>query len=113
MSAASPTRPGAGDSLTPTPADLLRARLHEVTQRVAALQAEHDQLVSDPDAIQEDRDAAALVLDHVRHELANTRDALDRLDNGSYGQCSRCGDAIATERLAAIADVTTCVSCAG
>ena len=115
MSAASPTRHDAGKSSAHAAdtADQLRATLHEVTQRVAALQAEHDQLVADSDVIQEDRDAAAVMLEHARRELATTRDALARLDDGSYGRCTRCGNDIGAERLAAIANVTTCVRCAG
>lgn len=120
MSAASSSRHDAGDPSTGPSTDpstgaaeQLRATLHEVTQRVAALQAEHDQLMGDPDAIQEDRDATALVLEHARRELATTREALARLDDGSYGRCTRCGNDIGAERLAAIANVTTCVQCAG
>lgn len=37
--------------------------------------------------------------------------ALERLDEGSYGWCERCGDAIPVERLAAFPSATLCVKC--
>ncbi|QSB17200.1 TraR/DksA C4-type zinc finger protein [Natronosporangium hydrolyticum] len=37
--------------------------------------------------------------------------ALERLDEGSYGWCERCGDAIPVERLAAFPSATRCVTC--
>jgi DnaK suppressor protein len=37
--------------------------------------------------------------------------ALERLDEGSYGWCERCGDPIPVERLAAFPSATLCVSC--
>ena len=38
-------------------------------------------------------------------------DALGRLDAGTYGACTRCGDAIPAERLDAVPYATLCVSC--
>ena len=37
--------------------------------------------------------------------------ALERLDEGNYGWCERCGNAIPVERLAAFPSATLCVSC--
>jgi DnaK suppressor protein len=37
--------------------------------------------------------------------------ALDRLDDGSYGWCERCGNPIPVERLAAFPSATLCVTC--
>lgn len=37
--------------------------------------------------------------------------ALERLDEGSYGWCERCGDPIPVERLAAFPSATLCVKC--
>jgi RNA polymerase-binding transcription factor DksA len=92
---------------------MLREQLARATEQLAALQTEYDQLLADPDVIQEDRDATALLLEHARRQEAAARDAVSRLDDGSYGRCARCGDDIAPERLAALVDVTTCVRCAG
>lgn len=37
--------------------------------------------------------------------------ALGRIDDGTYGSCERCGQAIPQERLAAVPYATLCVSC--
>jgi RNA polymerase-binding transcription factor DksA len=37
--------------------------------------------------------------------------ALERLDQGEYGQCVECGEAIAPARLNVMPEVTTCVRC--
>jgi len=39
-------------------------------------------------------------------------DALQRLDEGSYGTCERCGETIPPERLAAVPWTGLCVGCA-
>ena len=40
--------------------------------------------------------------------LAEVRDALERIENGSYGHCIACGKAIETERLNANPAAQTC-----
>jgi DnaK suppressor protein len=37
--------------------------------------------------------------------------AIDRLGEGNYGWCERCGNPIPVERLAAFPSATLCVSC--
>jgi len=37
--------------------------------------------------------------------------ALERLDQGDYGRCVECGEAIAPARLNVMPEVTTCVRC--
>ena len=37
--------------------------------------------------------------------------AMERLDEGTYGWCERCGNAIPVERLAAFPSATLCVTC--
>src|SRR3954468_18757083 len=43
---------------------------------------------------------------------ARTERALAKLDDGTYGRCDTCGEAIAPKRLAALPDVALCVECA-
>ncbi len=50
--------------------------------------------------------------DHERAQLTLVEEALARLDAGTYGTCTSCGRRIATERLAAIPWVPTCIECA-
>ena len=47
-----------------------------------------------------------------RLELAALRSALVRLDEGTYGTCSKCGKPIDERRLKAVPTTTACLSCA-
>ncbi|MGE0257095.1 MAG: TraR/DksA family transcriptional regulator [Vicinamibacterales bacterium] len=46
-------------------------------------------------------------------ELRDLRDALRRIDAGTYGICVACGRPIGDARLTALPSATTCVDCAG
>ena len=91
----------------------LRAELERATQQMASSQEEYDALLADPDVIQEDRDAAALLLEHARRQVDSAQAAVVHLNAGDYGRCVECGENIGEERLAALVDVTTCMNCAG
>ena len=45
-------------------------------------------------------------------ELASLRLALKRLDDGEFGYCADCGDAIETERLSRAPTARKCLDCA-
>ncbi|HVB64418.1 MAG TPA: TraR/DksA C4-type zinc finger protein [Nitrolancea sp.] len=51
----------------------------------------------------------------VREELTDRRSriehALKKMDNGTWGICERCGQAIAPERLDALPFVALCITC--
>jgi DnaK suppressor protein len=52
------------------------------------------------------------LLDGARRHLSDLDHALQRLGDGDYGVCERCGRPIAAERLAARPAATTCITCA-
>lgn len=47
----------------------------------------------------------------ILERMTQVERALERLDEGSYGWCERCGDPIPVERLAAFPSATLCVTC--
>ena len=47
----------------------------------------------------------------ILERITQVERALERLDEGSYGWCERCGDPIPVERLAAFPSATLCVTC--
>jgi RNA polymerase-binding transcription factor DksA len=53
------------------------------------------------------RDAVDQLLEGVREH----RDALARIDAGTYGRCGVCNEPIPFPRLEAIPEATTCVQC--
>jgi DnaK suppressor protein len=46
-----------------------------------------------------------------QQQLAAIEAALARLDDGTYGRCVRCGNAIAPERLEALPSAAHCIDC--
>jgi RNA polymerase-binding transcription factor DksA len=48
----------------------------------------------------------------LREQLADVDQALERLDQGTYGRCSNCNGTISAERLAAMPATPHCISCA-
>jgi RNA polymerase-binding protein DksA len=80
----------------------------DVRHRDAPLDAD-----ADDQAIQLENDPVLDALDEQgRRRLAEIDAALHRLDEGSYGVCTRCEEAIARERLLALPTATTCARCA-
>ena len=59
-----------------------------------------------------ERQHVAAHIGRVVDRLREIDAALDRLDQGGYGVCQRCGAQIPAERLAARPSAATCVTCA-
>lgn len=58
-----------------------------------------------------DRDRDLALYHQAMAKVEESRQALARLDAGTFGTCDVCGDAIAPERLMAVPSTTTCVHC--
>ena len=58
-----------------------------------------------------ERGKVLALVEHLRDQLGDVRRALQKMDEGTYGTCERCGNPIAPERLEAIPYATLCVSC--
>lgn len=89
------------------------AELGERQQRIAQDLAEPLNADSSEQAVELEDDAsleaqAAL----VAREIASVNRALLRMENGTYGECVRCGDAIAPKRLEARPEAALCIACA-
>ena len=95
----------------------------QLERRLAALERRTRRIESDlgrpgdPDwteqATQRENDEVLQGLgDAELQEMAQVRAALARLDDGSYGQCVRCGESIAPARLAVLPAADTCIDCA-
>jgi RNA polymerase-binding transcription factor DksA len=90
----------------------LREDLSNAEHQFRALEQEYAVLLSDPGAIQEDRDSVRTVLEAARATMEQAQHALDRFAAGEYGRCEKCGGEIGAERLEAIPECSRCVSCA-
>ncbi len=94
---------------------LLR-RLKDLGQRLDGIEEElltH----SDPDweeqAVEREGDEVLESLGAAgQKEIAQIRAALGRITEGSYGTCTRCGEKIGDDRLAALPETPLCRTCA-
>ena len=57
------------------------------------------------------RNLAANRSDWTGFLIREVSEALERIDNGTYGLCLRCGQPIATRRLGALPWVAFCTAC--
>ena len=67
----------------------------------------------DADLVQADqrRDIGLLTRERLVERAERLHEALDRVEDGSYGACVECGEAIHAARLKALPEAETCVRC--
>jgi len=58
-----------------------------------------------------EREQEITLANTLLERITQVERAIDRLGEGNYGWCERCGNAIPVERLAAFPVATLCVSC--
>jgi len=66
---------------------------------------------TDRASAESDRSFELRIRDRERKLLNKIKEAIERIDNGSYGICDDCGDDIAKERLEARPVTTFCIDC--
>ncbi|MBN1842652.1 MAG: RNA polymerase-binding protein DksA [Deltaproteobacteria bacterium] len=97
---------------------------NHLTERLQTLLAEAsgtvsgmtDEKPSFPDptdraALESDRNFTLRIRDRERKLIAKIRQALERIDNGTYGICETCGGEITLKRLKARPVTTQCIDC--
>ena len=57
------------------------------------------------------RERNSALRDRLEASLEEVEDALQRLKDGSYGKCARCGKEISAARLEAMPHVELCITC--
>jgi RNA polymerase-binding protein DksA len=96
--------------------EALVQKLEQVQSRVGKIERDLRQ-TPDPDseerAIGRENDEVLERLDSSgREELQLLQAAISRIDAGTYGVCTQCGQPIAQQRLEALPYTTTCIKCA-
>ena len=94
----------------------LEAQLAELEDRLSRIERDLAE-PADPDsserAVQmEDDDALEGQAALVSNEIGAVRRALQRIEDGTYGECANCGNEIAAGRLEARPEATLCIECA-
>jgi RNA polymerase-binding protein DksA len=88
--------------------------LHESNSRSFEEETEeetYDNHLADSATATLNREIDSTLEENSEHVLTGIDDALDRIENGTFGMCSRCGKQIAEERLEAIPYATRCIDC--
>ncbi len=95
---------------------MLETRLAELDRRVHKIEDRLDDPVSkdwEDQAIErEDTEVLEDLGNAGLKEMELIRAALARMEDGTYGECAKCGDEISMERLAAVPHTPLCRSCA-
>jgi DnaK suppressor protein len=93
----------------------LQTEITDAEEEIAALMraggegAGHDQ--ADVGSNTFERDHEMTLARNAGENLALVRDALTRIDNGTYGVCESCGKAVGKARLQAFPRATLCMEC--
>ena len=94
----------------------LEARLSELHDRLQSIKKDVTQTHSGDSADQAQERENDEVVDAIGNEtklsIREIQLALVRIEDGTYGLCDRCGEAIGEARLGALPEATRCVDCA-
>ncbi len=95
---------------------LLEERLHELSERLEEIDEDLHEHEEDDFADRAIETAGDEVLEGLgsagQREIQQIRAALVRLDKGTYGTCTRCGQPVGERRLQAIPHAALCFTCA-
>lgn len=96
--------------------DTLQRLEKELTDRFEKLSADLSKshsADSGEQAVERENDEVVEQLQHdTSEELQQVMHAIKRIEAGTYHQCQKCGEEIATERLQALPYVSVCITCA-
>jgi len=66
---------------------------------------------TDRASLETDRNFLLRIRDRERKLIEKIKEALERIDNGTFGMCEICGKEIGEERLSARPVTTQCIDC--
>lgn len=66
---------------------------------------------NDRASLESDRNFELRIRDRERKLISKMREAIQRIDNGTYGVCTSCGGDISDKRLTARPVTTLCIDC--
>ena len=91
----------------------LDAILNEAIKTVDSM-AKEDETFPDPTdraTLESDRNFELRIRDRERKLMPKIKAALQRIDDGTYGICSSCGEEISEKRLESRPEATLCIKC--
>lgn len=88
--------------------------LYAEAERTVAGMTDTEETFPDPTdraTLESDRNFMLRIRDRERKLILKIREALQRIEDGSFGICESCGDDIGKERLEARPVTTLCIEC--
>ena len=92
----------------------LRDLVEEAGKTCSDMRHENDWDFPDPTdraSLESDRNFLLRIKDRERKLIQKVKEALDRIDNGTFGICESCGRPISEKRLMARPVTTLCIEC--
>ncbi len=91
--------------------DRIQQELGTYEQEITNLNSPSVHEYEEKSTLEEQKEFITGLLQHDTEELSAVRDALQKIMNGTYGICERCGNPIEEERLEAIPTCRYCKKC--
>lgn len=88
--------------------------LEEAEKTVVSMAGNGEETFPDPTdraSLETDRNFLLRIRDRERKLIGKIRDAIKRIDNGSFGICEGCGEEISRERLEVRPVTVYCIEC--
>jgi DnaK suppressor protein len=87
--------------------------IHEARAQMGELTEVKDNMadMTDQASAEADRDFLLRIKDRERKLILKIKEAVERIDEGTFGSCEVCGEAIGEERLKARPVTTQCIEC--
>jgi DnaK suppressor protein len=91
----------------------LEVLLNEATKTMADMTDEKETFPDPTDraSLESDRNFLLRIRDRERKLILKIREALSRIENGTYGICEECGEEISEQRLNVRPVTTLCIEC--
>jgi DnaK suppressor protein len=91
----------------------LEELLKEANRTVSGMSVDKENTPDPTDraTLEADRNFTLRIRDRERKLIGKIKDALERIDQGTYGICDSCGEDISDERLKARPVTTLCIEC--
>ncbi|HDI79164.1 MAG TPA: RNA polymerase-binding protein DksA [Desulfobacteraceae bacterium] len=93
--------------------DRLKELLEEASKTLTGMSNSEESFpdVSDRASFESDRSFMLRLRDRERKLIGKIKEALERIENGTYGICEQCGKEISEERLRIRPVTTLCIEC--
>ena len=91
----------------------LQERLSHAGETVSGMTEQKENFPDPTDRakLESDRNFMLRIRDREHKLIKKVKKALDRIENGTFGICEKCGDDISIERLKARPVTTQCIEC--